>query len=97
MRNVTIFAEAEVDRSPCGSGTSALLAWLHAAGRLEMGVDIRNASITGEVFQGRVDGLTTLGESQAVTTSVAGTGYVTGYHTFVVDDRDPLGDGFLLR
>ena len=97
MRNVTIFADAEVDRSPCGSGTSALLAWLHAAGRLEMGVDVRNASITGEVFEGRVDGLTSLGAREAVVTSVAGTGYVTGYHTFVVDDRDPLGDGFLLR
>ncbi len=97
MRNVTVFADAEVDRSPCGSGTSALLAWLHAAGRLEMGVDVRNASITGEVFEGRVEGLTTLGAREAVVTSVAGTGYVTGYHTFVVDDRDPLGDGFLLR
>jgi len=97
LRNVTVFAEAEVDRSPCGSGTSALLAWLHAAGRLEQGHDIRNASITGEVFQGRVESVTTLGTRDAVITSVAGNGYVTGYHTFVVDDRDPLGDGFLLR
>ena len=97
MRNVTVFADAEVDRSPCGSGTSALLAWLHAAGRLEQGQDIRNASITGEVFEGRVESVTTLGARDAVITSVAGSGYVTGYHTFVVDDRDPLGDGFLLR
>jgi proline racemase len=97
MRNVTVFADAEVDRSPCGSGTSALLAWLHAAGRLAAGQDITNASITGEVFQGRVDGTTTLGGYPAVVTSVAGVGYVTGYHTFVVDERDPLGDGFLLR
>ncbi len=97
MRNVTVFADAEVDRSPCGSGTSALLAWLHAAGRLEPGRDVRNASITGEVFEGRVESVTTLGTRSAVVTSVAGNGYVTGYHTFVVDDRDPLGDGFLLR
>jgi proline racemase len=97
IRNVTVFADAEVDRSPCGSGTSALLAWLYAAGRLEQGQDIRNASITGEVFEGRVESLATLGARDAVITSVAGSGYVTGYHTFVVDDRDPLGDGFLLR
>ena len=97
MRNVTVFADAEVDRSPCGSGTSALLAWLHATGQLEQGKDIRNASITGEVFEGRVESVTSLGTRDAVVTSVAGHGYVTGYHTFVVDDRDPLGDGFLLR
>jgi proline racemase len=97
MRNVTVFADAEVDRSPCGSGTSALLAWLHATGRLQIGQEVRNAGITGEAFEGRVDDVTTLGSRDAVITSVAGTGYVTGYHTFVVDDRDPLGDGFLLR
>jgi proline racemase len=97
MRNVTVFADAEVDRSPCGSGTSALLAWLHATGRIAVGDEITNASITGAVFEGRVDGATRLGDRFAVTTSVAGTGYVTGYHTFVVDERDPLGDGFLLR
>ena len=94
---MTVFADAEVDRSPCGSGTSALLAWLHAAGQLGMGQDVRNAGITGEIFEGRVESTTTLGARDAVVTSVAGTGYVTGYHTFVVDDRDPLGDGFLLR
>ncbi len=97
MRNVTVFADAEVDRSPCGSGTSALLAWLHASGRLDVGAEVANASITGEVFLGRIEALTAVGPRAAVVTSVAGNGYVTGYHTFVVDDRDPLGDGFLLR
>jgi proline racemase len=97
LRNVTVFAEAEVDRSPCGSGTSALLAHLFAQGQVAVGQDIVNASITGEAFRARVDGRTTLGSHDAVVTSVEGTGYVTGYHTFVIDDRDPLGDGFLLR
>jgi proline racemase len=97
MRNITVFADAEVDRSPCGSGTSALLAWLYATGRLPVGGEIANASITGDVFQGRVEGTSRLGDRDAVATSVAGRGYVTGYHTFVVDERDPLGDGFLLR
>lgn len=97
LRNVTVFADAEVDRSPCGSGTSALMAWLHETGRLPVGDEIANASITGEVFLGRVEGASRIGERYAVSTSVAGTGYVTGYHTFVVDERDPLGEGFLLR
>ncbi|MFN8519670.1 MAG: proline racemase family protein [Chloroflexota bacterium] len=97
LRNVTVFADAEVDRSPCGSGTSALLAWLHGTGRMAVGDEIANASITGEVFGGRVEGATRLGDRFAISTSVSGTGYVTGYHTFVVDERDPLGDGFLLR
>jgi trans-L-3-hydroxyproline dehydratase len=97
LRNVTVFADAQADRSPCGSGTSAILAWLHGTGRMAVGDEIANAGITGEVFQGRLEETTRLGDRFAVSTSVAGTGYVTGYHTFVVDERDPLGDGFLLR
>ena len=97
LRNVTIFAEGEVDRSPCGSGTSALLAQMHALGQLAVGRDIVNAGITGEAFGGRVEAETALAEYRAVLTSVEGSAYVTGYHTFVVDDRDPLANGFLLR
>ena len=97
IRNATIFADAELDRSPCGSGTSAILAQLHARGRIQVGQELVNAGITGEHFLGRVEGLTALGPYPAVSTSVAGTAYVTGYSTFIVDNRDPLGDGFLLR
>ncbi|MEP7379152.1 MAG: proline racemase family protein [Chloroflexota bacterium] len=96
LRNVTVFANAEVDRSPCGSGTSALLAQLHARGRMRVGQEIVNAGITGEHFLGRIEAETALGPYPAVSTSIAGTAYVTGYSTFVVDSRDPLGDGFLL-
>jgi trans-L-3-hydroxyproline dehydratase len=96
MRNATIFADAELDRSPCGSGTSAILAQLHARGRLGVGQQIVNAGITGEHFLGRIEAETALGPYRAVSTSVAGTAYVTGYSTFVVDGRDPLGEGFLL-
>jgi trans-L-3-hydroxyproline dehydratase len=97
MRNVTIFADAEVDRSPCGSGTSALLAHLYAQGRLAIGQSIVNASITGEAFEARVEAEALVGDRPAVATSVAGIGFVTGYGSYVVDERDPLGDGFLLR
>jgi len=96
MRNTTIFADAELDRSPCGSGTSAILAQLYARGRIRVGQEIVNAGITGEHFLGRIEAITSLGPYPAVSTSVAGTAYVTGYSTFVVDSRDPLGEGFLL-
>jgi proline racemase len=97
MRNATIFADAELDRSPCGSGTSAILAQLHARGRLKVGQEIVNAGITGEHFLGRIEEETVLRPYKAVTTSIHGTAYVTGYSTFVVDSRDPLGHGFVLR
>jgi proline racemase len=96
-RNVTIFADAEVDRSPCGSGTSALLAQAATRGWLRPGDEVANASITGEVFTGRIDGETTFGPHPALETTIGGRAYLTGYQTLVVDARDPLGDGFLLR
>ena len=97
IRNITVFAAAEVDRSPCGSGTSALLAARHALGASEIGDEIVNASLTGEAFVGRVEGLTSLGNREAVITSIEGQGFVTGHHRYVIDERDPLGEGFLLR
>ncbi|CAN5644934.1 proline racemase family protein [soil metagenome] len=96
MRNATIFADAELDRSPCGSGTSAILAQLHARGRMHVGQEIVNAGITGEQFLGRIESETQLGGERAVVTSIAGTAFVTGRGTLVVDERDPLGEGFLL-
>jgi proline racemase len=97
IRNVTIFADAELDRSPCGSGTSALLAQLFYRGAIGVGREFINAGITGESFVGRVEAETRLGDRPAVITSVSGRAFVTGYSTLVVDERDPLGEGFLLR
>jgi len=96
MRNATIFADAELDRSPCGTGTSAILAQLHARSRLGVGQQIANAGITGEQFLGRIEAESSLGPHRAIIPSIQGTAYVTGYSTLVVDDRDPLGEGFLL-
>ncbi len=96
VRNVTIFADAEVDRSPCGTGTCALLARAVARGEMAVGDEIANASITGAVFHGRVEALTRFGPHDAIVPSVAGTAHVMGYSTFVVDGRDPLGGGFVL-
>ncbi len=97
VRNVTVFAEAELDRSPCGTGTSCLLARAVAREGLAVGGVLRNASITGAIFEGRVERLTRLGSHEAIVPSIAGSAYVSGSATFVVDPRDPLGEGFLLR
>ena len=93
QRNCTVFADGEVDRSPCGSGTSARLALLHADGGIGPGEVLRHDSVIGTTFTarvlGRVDG--------GVATEVRGCAYRTGRHTFELDPDDPLGVGFQLR
>jgi proline racemase len=97
QRNVTVFADGEVDRSPCGSGTSARLALLDDSGKLVRGDTLSHESIIGTEFGGRVVGETRVGEFDAVITEVEGSAYLTGYHQFVLRRDDPLGTGFLLR
>jgi proline racemase len=97
QRNVTVFADGEVDRSPCGSGTSARLALLDAAGRLPRGEELRHLSIVGSAFSGRAVGAADVAGRAAVVTEVTGVAYRTGESTFALDDDDPLGEGFLLR
>ena len=96
-RNVTVFADGEVDRSPCGSGSSARLAVLHRRGVIDVGAPFVNHSIVDSVFAAGIDGTTELAGMPAVTTWVEGSAYRTGTHRFELDPRDPLGDGFLLR
>jgi proline racemase len=90
---VAIFADGEVDRSPCGSGTSARCALLAADGRLPAGAVLRHESIVGTTFAARIAGET----SEGVLTEVEGRAFRTGEHRFVLDERDPLGTGFVLR
>ena len=97
QRNVTVFADGEVDRSPCGSGTSARLALLHDEGRLGVGDELRHRSIVGSEFAGRVVGEVDLAGRRAVVTDVEGSAYRTGRATFELDPDDSLGEGFLLR
>jgi proline racemase len=93
QRNVTIFADGEVDRSPCGSGTSARCALLAADGVLGRGDVLRHDGIVGTTFRARV-----VGEGDGgVITEVEGMAYRTGEHRFVLDPRDPLGTGFVFR
>lgn len=95
--NVTIFADGEVDRSPCGSGTSARLAALYAEGELAVGQPLLHESIIGSHFTGAVVGQASVAGYEAVITEMEGSAYLTGYHTFVLEPDDPLGTGFLLR
>ena len=96
-RNVTIFADGEVDRSPCGTGTAARLAWLSAQGALPPGGRYLHESIIGSQFAGRVLRETMVGERSAIVPEIAGRAFITGYHTFVIDPDDAIGSGFLVR
>jgi proline racemase len=93
QRNVTVFADGEVDRSPCGSGTSARCALLAADGLLREGETLRHDSIVDTTFLARIVGAT----SEGLLTEVEGTAFRTGEHRFVLDPRDALGTGFVLR
>jgi proline racemase len=93
QRNVTIFADGEVDRSPCGSGTSARLALLADEGALGEGDVLRHDSIVDTTFHGRIVGST----PEGVVTEVEGAAYRTGEHRFTLDARDALRTGFVLR
>jgi proline racemase len=93
QRNVAIFADGEVDRSPTGSATSARTALLAADGALDSWETWRNESIVGTTFQARAIGETPDG----LLTEVEGTAFRTGEHRFLLDPRDPLGTGFVLR
>ncbi len=95
--NVTVFADGEVDRSPCGSGTSARLAVLHAEGRLAIGETLVHHSVVGTSFEGRVLGVQTVAGLPAVMTEVVGSAWPTGEHRFLLHPGDPLGTGFRLR
>jgi proline racemase len=96
-RNVTVFADGEVDRSPCGSGTSARLALLDQRRELARGATLMHESVIGGRFAARVVGEARVGDYPAVITEVEGSAHLTGYHEFVLDAADPIGLGFLIR
>ncbi|SNR65470.1 proline racemase family protein [Blastococcus mobilis] len=97
QRNVTVFADGEVDRSPCGSGTSARLALLADDGTLGPADVLLHESVVGTRFVGRVVEPATVGSRAAVVSEVQGAAYRTGEHVFVLEPDDPVGLGFTLR
>jgi proline racemase len=94
LRNVTIFADAEVDRSPCGTGTAAVMAVVDAMGLLSGDRPFVHESLIGTTFTGRISARTAVGELEAIVPEIEGSAWITGEHTFLVDDDDPLKDGF---
>jgi proline racemase len=97
QRNVTIFADGEVDRSPCGSGTCARIAVLTATGQLAPGEQLVHSSVVGSRFLARVLQEVTAEGRPAVIPLVSGSAYRTGEHAFVADPADDLFPGFVLR
>ena len=97
QRNVTVFADGEVDRSPCGSGTASRVALLAATGALAEGRQLVHESIVGTVFRARIAQRVEAAGRPAVVPEVSGMAYRTGRHVFELDPADPLGEGFVLR
>ena len=96
-RNVCIFAEGEVDRCPTGSGVSGRMAIHKQRDEIDFGQTMTIESITNSVFEGSVVSEEDYGNFKAVIPQVAGTAYITGMQTFVIDPNDPMKDGFILR
>jgi proline racemase len=85
-----------IDRSPCGTGTSARMATLHARGRLAVGEDFRHEGILGTVFTGRILEESRIGDRPAVVPQITGQAWITGFADYVRDPTDPFPDGFTI-
>ena len=95
-RNAVFYGDKAIDRSPCGTGTSARMAQLAATGRLNEGEDFVHESILGSTFVGRIEGRTKIAHRDAIIPSIEGSAHVTGFNTIIIDDRDPFAFGFQL-
>jgi 4-hydroxyproline epimerase len=95
-RNAVFYGERAIDRSPCGTGTSARMAQLAARGKLKVGDDFVHESIIGSLFEGRVESATEVGGIAAIRPSIAGWARQHGINTIFVDERDPFRHGFQL-
>lgn len=93
-RNVTVFGEAEVDRSPCGTGTSARMAQLYAKGLLKPGMTLENRSIIDTAFEGTIIEETEVAGLPAIVPKVSGNAYIMGFSQLVLEPDDPMPGGF---
>jgi proline racemase len=96
LRNITIFGDGAADRSPCATGTTAVMAVLDAMGLLEDDRPFVHESVLGTLHRGRVVRRTQVGELPAIVAEIEGTAWITGEHTFYVDEDDPFKDGFTI-
>lgn len=93
-RNIVVFGTGQIDRSPCGTGTSAKMALLHHKGLLKPGKPYEYCSVFGTQFTGKIIEQTRVGTRAAIVPEITGSAFITGFHQFVVDDTDPYGYGF---
>jgi 4-hydroxyproline epimerase len=95
-RNAVFYGEKAIDRSPCGTGTSARMAHWAAKGRLKPGDDFIHESIIGSLFRGRVERAVKVGDRDGIIPSIGGWARQTGFNTIFIDDRDPYSHGFVV-
>ena len=96
-KNAVFYGDKALDRSPCGTGTSARMAQWHAKGRLAQGEDFIHESIIGSVFHGRIESETSVNGKAAILPSIEGWAQVYGHNTIWVDDNDPYAYGFEVK
>ena len=94
LRNVAIFGGAGAERSPGGTGTSAVMAVVDAMGLIGSDTPFVHESLIGTCFTGRIVARTTVGECPAIVPEIEGAAWITGEHTFLIDEDDPLKGGF---
>ena len=95
-KSMVILGEGHMDRSPCGTGTTAKMTLLHHRGQFVLDDTFTNTSPLGTTFQGRLVEETRLGDTMAVVAEVRGSAYITGIHEFIIDPKDPFQEGFLI-
>lgn len=96
-RNAVFYGDKAIDRSPCGTGTSARMAQLHARGKLKAGDAFVHESIIGSLFKGRVEREVEVAGRPAIVPSIGGWARQTGFNTIFIDDRDPFAHGFVVK
>jgi len=96
-KNIVVFGVGQADRSPCGTGTSARMAELHAKGKLKLNEEFVYESIAGTIFRGKLVEETRVGRFKAVVPEITGNAYITGLNQLMFDPDDPLKHGFLLK
>ena len=96
-KNVVVFGEGQLDRSPCGTGVSAKIATLHAKGELQIGESVVCESILGTLFKGKVLEVTQVAGVNGIIPEITGSAYITGYNNIIIDQKDPVKNGFVLK
>ena len=93
-RNAVFYGDKAIDRSPCGTGTSARMAQLYAKGKLNIGEEFIHESYIGSIFIGKIEKETTINGNLAIIPSIKGWAKIYGYNTIIIDDDDPYAHGF---